>query len=193
MRLAEGRAASRQRWLAGRYLAALKSVTRYALAQARVITRPESDAALRYSLFDERGLGLEEITRPPGFRFFAFSQPEQVLAQVEALGSAADDATGDFCPTYFIARQDGEWLPSGETPVFEVRFGWARAHFPELHTSALQGCNLTTRCGRAGILTRVVHGYHDRHADEPMFELACWGGAAEAARGTPTSFFNNES
>jgi hypothetical protein len=179
-RLAEGRAASRQRWLAGRYLTALGAETRTVLSRERVITRPESDAALRYRLFDERGLGLDEVTRPPGYQFFAFSRPEEVLAQVEAFGVAADEATGDFCPTYFVACQDGEWLPSGELPVFEVRFGWARTHFPELYAAALHGCNLTTRCGRAGLLTRVVCGYQDRHADESVFELACWGGASEA-------------
>src|SRR4051794_2839876 len=105
-RMAVGRAACRQRWLAGRYLAALGPGTRAALSRMRVITRPESDATLRYRLFDERGLGRDETTRPPGYRFFAFSRPEEVLAQVEAFGAAADEATGDFCPTYFTARED---------------------------------------------------------------------------------------
>lgn len=175
-RLAEGRAAFRQRWLAERYLAALAPATRGALSRARVVTRPESDAALGYRLFDERGLGRDEITRPTGYRFLALSRQEEVPARVEEFGAEADELTGDFCPTYFVARQDDEWYSSGEPPVFEVRFGWARAHFAELYAAANHGCNLTTRCGRAGILTRVVHGYRDRPADEPVFELAYWIG-----------------
>ena len=92
-RLAEGLAANHQRWLAGRYVAALSAEARAGLSVARIITRPESDAALRYRPFDERGLGLDEITRLPGYRFFAFSRPEEVLARVEALGAVMDDAT----------------------------------------------------------------------------------------------------
>jgi hypothetical protein len=86
-----------------------------------------------------------------------------------------DDVVAEFCPTCFTAREDGGGWSSGEPPVFEVRLGWARSHFPELYAAARHGCNLTTRCGRAGILTRVVCGYRDRDADESVFELACWG------------------
>lgn len=181
--LAERHAAYRQRWLASRYLAALGPETSAALSQSRVITRPESDTALRYRLFEEGGLGIDEVTRPSGYCFFAFTRPEDVYARVAAFWPGADEATGDFCPTYFMADEGRGGWSWGEPPVFEVRFGWARTHFPELHAAGRQGCNLTTRCGRAGILTRVVHGYRDRHADEPVFELACWGGAAKAEPG----------
>ncbi len=180
-RFAERRTASHQRWLARRYLAGLGPQTRADLSQAPVITGPESDAIRCYRLFDERGLGDDEIIRPPGYRFFAFSRPEEVLACVEAFGTMADDEIGDFCPTYFMAREDGGGWSGGEPPVFDVRFGWARANFAELYAVACHGCNLTTRDGAAGILARVVCGYRDRHADERVYELALWGGSQEAS------------
>lgn len=178
-RLDEGRAAIHQRWLAGRYLSELGPTPRSALSLARIVTRPESDAILRYRLFEEAGLGIDEITLPKGYRFSALSQPEDVYDKVKAFGTAMDDKVAHFCPTRFKARTDSGMWSCDEQPVFEIQFGWARIHFPELYVAARWGCNLTTQCGRAGILARTACGYGDRHPDEPVFEVACWGGATE--------------
>ena len=173
--LAEKRTANHQQWLASRYLAALGTEVRDALSLARVVVRPESDALNGYRLFREAGLGLEPATRPTGYTFVAYDRAEDLFAAVEAFGTAADGFIGYFCPTGFMAREDGgRWSSSGDPPMLQVGFGWARSHFPKLHAAAHQACSLISACGGAGILTRVVCGYPDRHADDPVFEAALW-------------------
>jgi hypothetical protein len=166
--LSEKLTANAQRRLAAEYLAALGADMRSTLAQSRLVVRPESDPIIAFRQFDKHGLQLEQAIRPTGYMYAHYDEPDEVYAAVRLFGNGADAALGYFCPTYFRS--------SADPPVFEVRFGWARAHFSALHALAGQGCNLTTRGGEAGILSRVTCGWHDRHADDRVHELACWGG-----------------
>jgi len=163
--LSEKLMANLQRRLAVQFLDALGSQVRSTLSQARLVVRPESDPVIAYRRFDERGIVLD--SQPSGYSYARFDEADDLYGEVRAFGGRADAAIGYFCPTYFTA--------SGDPPVFEVPFGWARAHFPELHAAAKQGCNLTTCGGDAGILSRVTCGWHDRHADDRVHELAWWG------------------
>jgi hypothetical protein len=165
--LAEKLTANFQRWLASKYVDAVSSEIRSTLTKARIVVRPESDPLIAYRQFDDRGIGLAEVTRPLRFKYARYDDVEEMYNQVREIKSSADEAIGHFCPTYFTAQ--------GEPPVFEVQFGWARLHFPALHAAARQGCNLTTCGGNAGILSRVTCGWKDRHADDRVHELAWWG------------------
>lgn len=164
--LAEKLTANAQRRLAARYIDALGSEIRSTLAKARIVVRPESDPVIAYRQFDDRGIGLAQVTQPIPFKYARYDDMEDMYNQVRKINSGADEALAYFCPTYFSTQ---------EPPVFEVQFGWARLNFPALHAAAWHGCNLTTRGGEVGILSRVTCGWHDRHADDRVHELAWWG------------------
>ena len=164
--LGEKLTANAQRRLAARFIDELGSETRSMLAKARVVVRPESDPIIAYRQFDNRGIGFARATQPRRFRYARYDDVEEMYNEVRKIVSDADEAIAYFCPTYFN---------TSDPPVFEVQFGWARLHFPALHAAARQGCNLTTCDGDAGILSRVTCGWHDRHADDRVHELAWWG------------------
>jgi hypothetical protein len=172
--LSEKLAANRQRWLARMFIARLPLPLQAVMGMARVVVAPECCAIAHHHYADRRGVGVESPVRPDDFIFSTFRDPQQVFDALASFGDAVDSEIGYFRPKGFFPV---ETLPTGpgEPPIFEVKFGWARQHLDDLYEPAGGTCGLTTRNGEAGIFINVICCYHDRDADEEVFELAYWG------------------
>ena len=172
--LAEKLAANHQRTLARSFVANFSASLGVELVQARVVVRPESDGVAAFHAVYVNGIGAGTRTRPTDFVFLACRTPEEVVHAVAHFGDRLDGQTGYFRPSGYFPRELAS-CRGGAAPVFEVNFGWARQHFALLHAAAGYHCGLTTRHGAAGIVTHVVCGYADRHADEKVYEVGYWG------------------
>lgn len=176
--LAEKLAANSQRLLRTAYLNALAASLRAELEPAGFLCVPEDSEVRRYSYVSARGVGAESPVIPTGFEFREFSWPEQVYGAVDAYTDRHDDESGLFRP-FLVRRFPGQTTTQlfGELPTFEVRFGWARQHLPQLFEASLNGVALVSKSLEAGIVIHVVLGYleSDPNPAERIYELGMWG------------------